>query len=278
MIGRPAVAALLLLLVPASLPADEVKKPVAVEVPYRLTDTNHIAVRVKINGKGPFNLIVDTGAPTLYLTKGVGTKAGLKAEKNGWATCERFELEGGLKIEKVRARLEDVPQIEGMNALGAAGTELHGLMGYSVLAQFKIEYDLTRDKLTWTRVEHKVEMPERMGGGSPASMEVMGAILKVAGMLMGRSTANPVLTRGFLGVELADGAGAKVKAVLAKSPAADAGVQAGDVITQFGDKPVTAATDLYPLAAKVTDGKPVRLTVRRGDETKTLMLTAGKGL
>ena len=36
-------------------------------VPYRLTDTNHFLVRVRINGKGPFNFLVDSGAPALFI-------------------------------------------------------------------------------------------------------------------------------------------------------------------------------------------------------------------
>ena len=36
------------------------------EVPYRLTAVKHIVVRAKINGKGPFNFILDTGAPALF--------------------------------------------------------------------------------------------------------------------------------------------------------------------------------------------------------------------
>src|SRR5438309_1629293 len=46
-------------------------------VPYRLTDTQHIMVRAKINGKGPFNFIVDTGAPMLYVAEPVAKKIGL---------------------------------------------------------------------------------------------------------------------------------------------------------------------------------------------------------
>jgi hypothetical protein len=41
---------------------------------------------------------------------------------------------------------------------------------------------------------------------------------------------------------------------------------------------VAAVTDLYPLAAKVAAGENVKLTVRRGDETKEITLRAGKGL
>ena len=69
-----------------------------------------------------------------------------------------------------------------------------------------------------------------------------------------------------------------MKSVLPKSPAAEAGVQPGDRITQFADKPVSASRDLYPLAARITGGKTVRITVRRGEETKMLTLTAGRGL
>jgi len=38
------------------------------EIPYKLTDTKHVMVRVKLNGKGPFNFILDTGAPALIIS------------------------------------------------------------------------------------------------------------------------------------------------------------------------------------------------------------------
>ena len=44
------------------------------QVPYRVTNTNHYLVRVRVNGKGPFNFLVDSGAPALY----VGTEAAKK--------------------------------------------------------------------------------------------------------------------------------------------------------------------------------------------------------
>ena len=50
-------------------------------------------------------------------------------------------------MEKVKARVEDLVQIDGMNAMGLAGVELHGVIGYNVLARFRIEYDFTADKL-----------------------------------------------------------------------------------------------------------------------------------
>ena len=34
--------------------------------------------------------------------------------------------------------------------MGFAGAELHGIIGYNVLARYRMEIDFTRDKMTWT--------------------------------------------------------------------------------------------------------------------------------
>src|SRR5262249_57938068 len=93
------------------------------EIPYKFTAANHIVVRAKINGKGPFNFVLDTGAPTLFVAVPVGKKAKVKADDDGWADLDKFELEGGLVIKKARARIETPFQLEGMNGLGMAGLE-----------------------------------------------------------------------------------------------------------------------------------------------------------
>src|ERR1700680_1135129 len=90
----------------------------AVNVPYRLIDTHHVMVRIKINGKGPFNFIVDTGCPVLIVSSEVGKKIGLEADAKGWTVLDKLELEGGLAQEKVKCRVETPFQIEGMNSMG----------------------------------------------------------------------------------------------------------------------------------------------------------------
>src|SRR5687768_8747048 len=106
-----------LLLVAAAAPAADPApaKGKRVEVPYRLTDTKHVLVRVKLNGKGPFNLILDTGAPAVFITKAVAKKAGVpvdeKAEK-GLVEFDRFEIEGGLVVAKAKGRVEDLFQLD----------------------------------------------------------------------------------------------------------------------------------------------------------------------
>src|SRR5438445_253728 len=124
-------AALLLLFFPqyaGSQPATQRNKPPTKvhHVPYRLTDTNHVLVRVKINGKGPYNFVLDTGAPALFVSTAICKKQGIKSDKDKWGTFDRFEIEGGVVLTNLRGRVEDPFQLEGMNALGLAGVELHG--------------------------------------------------------------------------------------------------------------------------------------------------------
>src|SRR6266704_386511 len=72
----------------------------AIEVPYRLTDVKHVLIRAKINGKGPFNFILDTGAPALFVSTAVCKKLGIEPDKNGWGAFDRFEIEGGVVVAK----------------------------------------------------------------------------------------------------------------------------------------------------------------------------------
>src|SRR5713226_6700697 len=88
-------------------------KDKVLQVPYRLTATQHVLVRAKINGKGPYNFILDTGAPALFVSTAVGKKLDLKTDKDGWATLDRFVLEGGAAVTKAKARIEDPFQLEG---------------------------------------------------------------------------------------------------------------------------------------------------------------------
>src|SRR5262249_47559125 len=77
-------------------------------VPYRLTETNHFLVRVRINGKGPFNFLVDSGAPALFVATDTAKKVGLKPVKRVfWTPIDRLDFEGGAELTGVKARVDD---------------------------------------------------------------------------------------------------------------------------------------------------------------------------
>jgi peroxiredoxin len=250
-------------------------------VPFRLTDTQHVMVRVKINGKGPFNFIVDTGAPILFVATPIGKKLGLETNADHLAVLDKLEFEGGLTLNNVKCVVESPFQLEGMNGMGLAGVELHGILGYTVLAHFRMEFDFTKDALHWAPVDWKPPPPQRIGGkgGGQGGLEILGGLMKFLGPLVGLGPAMEPEARGFLGIELADKDGAATIAkVLAKSPAAAGGLEAGDRIEEIDGKQVKASADVQRLTARVLAGQPVRFTVRRGDDKIDLRVTAGEGL
>jgi hypothetical protein len=256
--------------------AEEVGK--SFQIPYRMTAFQHVVVRAKINGKGPYNFILDTGAPALFVSKEVGKKLGLKPDKNGWVNLDRFEIEGGLVVNKAGGVVETPFQLEGMNGLGLAGVEIHGVIGYNLLARYRMEIDFTRDKMTWTVLKNEpVELKRMNGKGGAGGLEMIGTIMKMMGSLMGTKATPDVRPRGFLGLELADGGDAPtVKAVL--GPAAKAGVKPGDKLTKFQGRTVTDTGDVLRFARKLGPGETVKLTLVRDKETMEITFKTGEGL
>ena len=94
--------------------------------------------------------------------------------------------------------------------------------------------------------------------------------------------------RGWLGVriqdvtddvaealDLASSEGALVSDV-PEGPAAEAGMEAGDVIVSFDGKKVTDTRQLVRIVGNTTVGKTVRVVVNREGETQTLRVTLGR--
>ena len=97
------------------------------------------------------------------------------------------------------------------------------------------------------------------------------------------------VTRGRIGVSidsvtpelaeslgLAKAEGALVRAVEAGSPAAKAGVEPGDIIVKFDDKPIVKAGDLPRIVGNTAPGAKSKLTVWRRGGLKELTLTVAQ--
>jgi hypothetical protein len=265
----------------ARAPVPDKSAPRSFEVPYRLTVPKHVLVRAKINGKGPFNFILDTGAPALFVATPVCKKLGVEADRNGWGTFDRFEIEGGVVLTKVKGRVETPFQLEGMNGMGLAGAEVHGMIGFNILARYRMKIDFARDKMVWEPLDYEPKAPAGMGarGGSVGGLEIIGSIMKGLGMVLGRKATPEVRLRGFWGVELAEGDDSPVvRSVLAAGPAGSAGVRAGDRLTHVQGRSVQNVEDVHRFARKLAPGDRVKLTVVRGKETKEITVKTGEGL
>jgi S1-C subfamily serine protease len=62
---------------------------------------------------------------------------------------------------------------------------------------------------------------------------------------------------------------------VAGSPAAKAGLKAGDVVTSFDGHTVSSADDLSAAVAAAKPGETVSVSVQRGGSTKHLSVTLG---
>jgi hypothetical protein len=287
---RPWILIGVMLLAPAAVRTDDPpkvsskeepkKEGKTYEIPYRLTNTKHVLVRAKINGKGPFNFIIDTGAPALFVSTATAKQLGVDPDKKGWGTFDKFELEGGLVIEKAKGRIEDPFQLEGMNSLGLAGAELHGMIGYNLLAKYKLEFDFTKTKLAWTELkDFEPKPPEGLSGKGGGGVDLMAFLVKMMVAFVGEKPKPVPTPRGFVGVELAqDKDGIVVKSVFEKSPAAEAGIKPGDRITHYSAWEVPKIEDLEKRLAKRAPHDEITLQIKRGDEKKEITLKTGEGL
>ena len=274
---------------PANQPASEkttvvTTQPVA--IPYKLTDTNHLLVRLKINGKGPFNFIVDTGAPMMILRVPAAQKLGLKSNDRGLAILNQLDIEGGMTLKHVQCLVETPYQIEGMNAIGASGVELDGLLGYAVLARFRMQIDLSRDHMIWTPVDFS---PPPIGSARTTAsrepndpqedrLESMGGLLKILGPLV-KPAVLESKHRGVIGIELAESdGGVWIQHVLGDSPADRAGILNGDHLVSVNHKSIKTVTDAQNAMGTTFTGQKASVVVQRGESILTLNLICAEGL
>ena len=254
-------------------------------IPYRMTDTNHFLVRVRIDGKGPFNFLVDTGAPHLFVGLEAAKKVGIKADPDEYFTpIGRLEFEGGASLTGMNARVEDVFQMVGMNALGLPGASIDGILGFTALARFKIQIDPTQDRMTWTRLDYEPRDPfvPRAAGRKPSgemqAMNALGPLAKLAAAFVGKQPEDLLHPRGFLGIELAEAAGElKVSGILGDSPASGSDAKPGDRLAKVGGKTVDTLKAARLAVAEVRPGDKVTLGLLRDGRAIDLTLTAGEG-
>ncbi|MBI2841672.1 MAG: aspartyl protease family protein [Acidobacteria bacterium] len=146
--------------VPAPPPRDfEIAGGVAsISLPFDLVN-NHIFLSVRLNGKGPFRMLFDTGGanvltPTMAKELGVASEGALqgqgvgeKSEDIGLARIEKVEL-GGLTISN---QVFYVFPLESMENVEGAGP--FGLIGYEVFKRLVVKLDYEHKIATFTTPE-----------------------------------------------------------------------------------------------------------------------------
>ncbi len=124
-------------------------------VPFELFN-NHIYVEVKLNGKGPFRVLCDTGGANI-VTPTLARELDLKSEGalQGRGVGEKSEDVGLVKIQSLgvgEATLANqVFAVYPMEAFSAVeGTPINGLIGYEVFKRFVARVDYEHHLITLT--------------------------------------------------------------------------------------------------------------------------------
>ena len=249
----------------------------AITVPFELLKSRHMAVEVKINGKGPYRLIFDTGAPTNLINNKLAKEAGVlkKEDKGAFSlfgmagakTIDTLEI-GDVKMEKVPVMVLDHPTVAAIsNALGP----IDGLVGFPFFARYKTTIDYQKKEMTF---EPNGYIP---GDAMQALMEKMMAAQKGK---QEPAIIAPAALWGFtVNKEKDDNeSGVTVQEVLTGSPAALGGLKEGDRILTIDGRWTDTIGDTFNAASLVKAGRAVTVVVKRDDKEIKLTVKPAKGL
>jgi hypothetical protein len=278
MLGLALALPLLVAEPPSAKPIEKPKKAKPVIVPFELLKSGHMAVMIKVNGKGPYRVIFDTGAPVNLLNNKLAKEAGLLKDTPhstlpflgtiGEATVKELEV-GTEKVADQFAIVMDHPLVELMSKkLGP----LYGIIGFPFFARYKTTIDYQAQTLTF--------VPN--GFKPPNVMRSMEATM--IQLLRGGSQTPEVLSPagqwGLVAHKAAtdEEAGVVIKEVLAGSAAAVAGFKVGDRLLTIDGRWTDTLADLYEAAGYLKPGVTVPVSVKRGGKEMELKIKPRAGL
>ena len=128
---------------------------VATAVPFELLN-NHIYLQVKLNGKGPFRLLCDTGGANI-VTPELAKQLGLKSEESDAGPRRGREVGRcgpGEDAERAGrgcdAQQSGVRRVSHGDVFAVEGVQVNGLVGYEVFKRFTAKVDYEHSVITFT--------------------------------------------------------------------------------------------------------------------------------
>jgi hypothetical protein len=249
-----------------------------VRVPFELLKTGHMTIQIKVNGKGPYTVIFDTGAPVSLLNNKVAEEAGLLKDAKkplfslfgsmGQTSIKSLEV-GDLKAEGVNTIVMDHPTVE---AISKALGPIEGIIGFPFFARYKMTINYKDKELTF--VPNGYDPPDVMLAVTATIMGMMNDKNPKAKVLAPAAQWGLVATKD----EKDEDAGVAVKEVYADSAAAKAGLKAGDRLLTLDGRWTDSLRDLYEAAGYVKPGTAAKITILRDGKEKELTIKPAAGL
>lgn len=247
----------------------------AVKVPFELLKTQHMVVEVKINGKGPFRLIFDTGAPVTLINNRLAKEAQVIPKNFRKPLFAPFGSVGQFKIKTIQigdAIVENMPTMvmdhPTVSLMSKLMGPLDGIVGFSFFSRFKTTIDYQSKEMTF--------VPN--GFIPPDLME------DLAKNLLTRQKNKVVVLqpRTIFGIVVEkkdndESAGVDVTDVFENGPAAKAGLRKGDRLLVLDDHWTDEVNDVYRALENVSPGTSVRVTIERNGKRQNLSVRLESG-
>jgi membrane-associated protease RseP (regulator of RpoE activity) len=274
-----ALALLLAAALTARADAAPAPTPKPVVVPFDILPSGHITVMAKVNGKGPYKLIFDTGAPMALLNNKIAKEADLLKDvpkplfsffgSMGEVKVKEL-LVGEQAVADLSAMVMDHPTVEAISeAFKDKAGPIDGIVGFPFFARFDMTLDYQAK--TMTLKPNGFKPPNVMEGMQKALEQSLSGEPKVLA---------PAAQWGIVAAKKKgdEEAGVDVTAVREGSPAAAAGVKAGDRLLTLDGRWTDSLVDLYTAAGYVKPGATAAVVVKRDGKEVTLKVKPAAGL
>ena len=249
-----------------------------VTVPFTLLITKHIVIPIKVNGKGPYKVVFDTGAPVNMLSSKVGREAGLLDKEaqlpwlgllaaGGPQMIKSLEV-GDLKTENVPAIVMDHPTIQTMSQLFGP---IDGIVGFPFFARYRllIDYRSRTLKLSLS----KFRPPD-----------VFKALTeRVIAFAEEDNKPKVISAAGLWGIAVSkkaddNRAGVDISRIYSGGAAERAGIRQGDRLVTIDGRWSDSVIETYQAASRCKPGKKVTVVLERAGHELTLEVTPDRGM
>lgn len=245
-------------------------------VPFSMLPSNHMLVRAMINGKGPYRLIFDLGAPITLLSNRASETSGVVKDDaprsflfsmRGEAEVAKLQV-GDLTATKLPVIVFDHPALKVLGDV--LGQPIDGIIGFTFFARYKTTIDYQVSTMSLEPVDFQIrdllkELPERLAGPKMARRRVLAP-----GGLWGLRLGRPIGGIESPGVPVAE--------IYAGSPAAAAGLKPGDVLTSIDNRWTVSAADAYAAAESAQPGRDIRVIILREGKEQSLTVQPADGI
>ena len=260
----------------AQVPAKTATPATKAVVPFTMLPSNHMVVQATINGKGPYRLIFDLGAPITLLGNQVSEASGVvKADvprsflfsMRGEAEVAKLQV-GELIATKLPVIVFDHPALKVLGDV--LGHPVDGIIGFTFFARYRTTIDYQANQMTFEPIDFVIrdllrELPDRLAGPREVRRRVLapGALW---GLRLARSTGS------------INSAGVPIAEVLPGSPASRPDLKPGDVLTTLDNRWTASVADAYAAAAAIEPGREVRVVILRSGKEQTLVVHPADGI